>query len=108
MYNFGADKNNVGYDVAAQLGKAKHVGDWQVKYSYTDIQEDAVLGAYSDSDNFGGGTGAKGHALRGKYKAGNNLYIAGNFFFDTLYASKSSNDKEANYERVQLDVIYKV
>ena len=106
-YNFGADNNNFGYDLAAQLGKAKHVGDWQVKYSYTDIQEDAVFGAYSDSDNFGGGTAARGHALRTKYKAGKNTYLAGNFFFNELYESNSNTDKEADYERVQLDVIYK-
>ena len=107
VYNLGADDNNFGYDVAAQLGKAKHVGDWQIKYSYTDIQEDAVLGAYSDSDNFGGGTAAKGHAIRAKYKAGKNLYLAGNFFFNELYESKSSTDVETDYERVQLDMIYK-
>jgi len=106
-YNFGADDNNFGYDLGIQLGKAKHVGDWQVKYSYTDIQEDAVFGAYSDSDNFGGGSGAKGHAIRAKYKMGKNLYLAGNFFFNTLYASKSATGVEADYDRVQLDCIVK-
>jgi len=108
-YNFGADNNNFGYDVAVQLGKVKYVGDLQVKYSYTDIQEDAVVGAYSDSDNFGGGTAAKGHAVRAKYKAGKNLYVAGNFFFNTLEADTSNNktDVESDYERVQLDMIYK-
>jgi hypothetical protein len=107
-YNFAADKNNFGYDIAFQLGKAKNVGDWQVKYSYTDLEEDATLGAYSDSDNFGGGTAAKGHAIRAKYKMGKNLYIAGNFFFNTLYESKSKIDGlEPDYERVQLDAIVK-
>ncbi|HFD14568.1 MAG TPA: hypothetical protein ENJ34_04605 [Epsilonproteobacteria bacterium] len=107
VYNFGADNNNFGYDLGVQLGKAKHVGDWQVKYSYTDLQDDASFGAYSDSDNFGGGTAAKGHAIRAKYKMGKKLYLAGNFFFDKLYASKSATGTEANYERVQLDVIIK-
>ena len=108
VYNFGADDNNFGYDLALQLGKAKNVGDWQVKYSYTDIQEDATLGAYSDSDNFGGGTAASGHAIRAKYKMGKNLYLAGNFFFNELYESKSKVDgMEPNYERVQLDCIVK-
>jgi len=106
-YNFGADDNNFGYDVAVKLGKAKNVGDWQVKYSYTDLQDDAAFGAYSDSDNFGGGTAARGHAIRAKYKMGSNLYLAGNFFFNTLYASKSKTGVEADYERVQLDVIVK-
>ena len=107
VYNFGADDNNFGYDLALQLGKTKHVGDWQIKYSYTDLQDDAAFGAYSDSDNFGGGTAAKGHAIRAKYKMGKNLYLAGNFFFDTLYASKSKTDVEADYKRVQLDLIVK-
>jgi hypothetical protein len=108
VYNFGADENNFGYDIALQLGKAKKVGDWQVKYSYTDLEEDATLGAYSDSDNFGGGTGARGHAIRAKYKMGKNLYLAGNFFFNELYESKSKlKGMEAEYERVQLDVIVK-
>ncbi|MCF6245313.1 MAG: putative porin [Sulfurovum sp.] len=107
-YNFAADDNNFGYDVAFQLGKAENVGDWQVKYSYTDIQEDAVFGAYSDSDNFGGGTAARGHAIRAKYKMASNLYLAGNFFFNELYESKSKvAGMEPKYERVQLDCIVK-
>lgn len=108
-YNFAADDNNFGYDLAFQLGKAKKVGDWQVKYSYTDLEEDATYGAYSDSDNFGGGTAAKGHAIRAKYKAGKNLYLAGNFFFNELYQSKAEPGYvgDPDYERVQLDMIYK-
>jgi hypothetical protein len=107
-YNAAVDDNKLGYDVAVQLGKAKHVGDWQVKYSYTDIEADAVFAVYSDSDNFGGGTAARGHAIRAKYKMGKNLYFAGNFFFNTLYESKSKvDDMKANYERVQLDCIVK-
>ncbi|MCW8821755.1 MAG: putative porin, partial [Sulfurovum sp.] len=104
-YNTAADDNNFGYDLGVQLGKAKNVGDWQVKYSYTDIQEDAVFGAHSDSDNFGGGTAAKGHAIRTKYKFGKNTYLAGTFFFNTLYGSKVGDPADADYERVQLDAI---
>ena len=108
VYNFAADENNFGYDLAMQLGNAKKVNQWAVKYSYTDLEEDATYGAYSDSDNFGGGTAAKGHAIRAKYKAGKNLYLAGNFFFNELYESRSKVDgMEPDYERVQLDMIYK-
>jgi len=109
VYNFAADENNFGYDVAFQLGKAKNVGDWQVKYSYTDLEEDAAFGAYTDSDNFGGGTAASGHAIRAKYRFARNTYLAGNFFFNELYQSKAKNSfvGEPNYERVQLDAIIK-
>ncbi|BAF73215.1 putative porin [Sulfurovum sp. NBC37-1] len=106
-YNVAADDKNIGYDLAFQLGKAKNIGDWQVKYSYTYLEDDSAYGAYTDSDNFGGGTAAKGSAIRAKYKMGKNLYLAGNFFFDTLFASKSKTGEEADYERVQLDAIIK-
>jgi hypothetical protein len=107
VYNFGADEDNFGYDLALQLGKAKNVGDWQVKYSYTMLESEAAFGAYTDSDNFGGGTAAKGHAIRAKYKMYDNVYLAGNFFFNTLDASKSKTGVEADYDRVQLDAIIK-
>lgn len=106
-YNTAASDNNFGYDLAFQLGKAEKIGDWQVKYSYTDIQEDAVFGAHCDSDNFGGGSASKGHAIRTKYKFAKNVDLAGSFFFNTLYASKSATGVEADYERVQLDCIIK-
>jgi len=107
VYNVAAEDNNFGYDIGIQLGHTKKAGDWKIKYSYTDIQEDAVFAAHSDSDNFGGGSAAKGHALRTKYKMAKNLELAGSFFFNTLYASKSKTDIEANYNRVQLDAIMK-
>jgi len=105
-YNMAADDDNIGYDFAVKVGKAKKVGDWQVKYSYTYSPEDAVLGDHSDSDNFGGGVAAKGHAIRTKYKFGKNTYIAGTFFYNTLSEHKTSK-QEADYERVQLDAILK-
>ncbi len=106
-YNAAASDKNFGYDLAVQLGKAKHVHDWQLKYSYTDLQADAVVGAHSDSDNFGGGTAAKGHAIRAKYKFGKNTYLAATLFYNTLYAGKKDGKPEADYERVQLDAIIK-
>lgn len=108
VWNTATSKNNLGCDLALQVGKAKKVGDWQVKYSYTNLQEDAAFGAYTDSDNFGGGTAARGHAVRAKYKMGEKLYFGGNFFFDKLYESKSKVEgMEPDYRRVQLDVIVK-
>jgi len=106
-YNTAATEKNFGYDVAFQVGKAKKVHDWQLKYSYTDLQEDATLGAHSDSDNMGGGTAAKGHAIRTKYKFGKNTYLAATMFYNTRYASKDAKAEGTDYERVQLDAIIK-
>ena len=107
VYNTAASDNNFGYDLAVKVGTAKEVGDLQLKYSYTDLQADATLGAHSDSDNFGGGTAAKGHAIRTKYKFGKNTYLAGTWFYNTRYASKDAKAGDTDYERVQLDAIIK-
>jgi len=106
-YNSAASSKNFGYDVAVKIGKAKKVHDWQLKYSYTYLEADAVVGAHSDSDNFGGGTAAKGHAIRAKYKFGKRTYLAATLFYNTLFAGKTDGKPEADYERVQLDVIIK-
>ncbi len=107
VYNTAASDKNFGYDVAFKVGKAKEIGDLQLKYSYTDLQEDATLGAHSDSDNFGGGTAAKGHAIRTKYKFGKNTYLAASWFFSERYASKDAKTGDTDYSRVQLDAIIK-
>jgi len=106
-YNSAASDKNFGYDLALKIGKTKQVHDWQIKYSYTYLEADAVLGAHSDSDNFGGGTAAKGHAIRGKYKFGKRTYLAATLFYNTLFADKADGKPEADYERVQLDAIIK-
>lgn len=95
-YNTAVNKDNFGYDFGVEYSW----NDLKVKYSYTDIQADAVFGAHSDSDNFGGGSGSKGHAIRTKYAVNKNLDLASSFFYNTLY-------NEADYERVQLDCIIK-
>jgi len=84
-YNSAASDKNFGYDLAVKIGKAKKVHD----------------------DNFGGGTAAKGHAIRAKYKFGKNTYLAATLFYNTLYAGKKDAKPEADYERVQLDAIIK-
>ena len=105
-HNAAASKDNTGYDLAVKVGSAKKLHGLQVKYSYTYSPEDAVLGDHSDSDNFGGGTAAEGHAIRTKYKFGKNTYLAGTFFYNTLSEHKTGRE-EGNYERVQLDAIIK-
>ncbi|MEO1938325.1 MAG: putative porin [Sulfurimonas sp.] len=106
-YNTAASDKNFGCDVAVKIGKAKKVHDWQIKYSYTYLEADTVVGAHSDSDNFGGGTAAKGHAIRAKYKFGKRTYLAATLFYNTLFAGKKDGKPEADYERVQLDAIIK-
>jgi len=106
-YNAAADDDNFAYEIGLQLGATKKVGDWQLGYAYMDIQEDAVFGAHNGSDSGNGGTAAKGHTIKAKYKLSEHLELGGQFFSNTLYASKSATQTEADYKRAQLDLILK-
>ncbi len=99
--NFGASNDNVGYDVSAQLGSAKEVGDWQAGATYRDVEKDAVFGAHNDSDFSGGGTDSKGYYFKAKYKFAKNVDVAGWWNWSKL------GDSERDYHRTQLDVILK-
>lgn len=106
-YNTAADDDNVAYDISMQLGDTKNVHDWKVGYTYRDIGKDAVFAAHNDSDFIAGGTDGKGHIITAKYKMANNVDLGGHFQWATLNDSKSSTGVEADYHRVQLDVILK-
>jgi hypothetical protein len=65
--NSDADDFDTGYQVGAQLGKAKKKGSWQVKTYYQDLEADATVGLLTNSDFGGGGTDGKGVFVSGGY-----------------------------------------
>lgn len=103
-YNTQASDDNFGYDVSAQLGDAKEVGQWQVGATYRDVEKDAVYGAHNDSDFSGGGTDNKGYFFKAKYKFAKNVEIAGWWNWSD---TKISTGNTVEYYRHQLDIILK-
>jgi len=106
-YNAAADEDNFGYDISMQLGKVKKLNDWQVGYTYRDVQKDAVFGAHNDSDFIAGGTDGKGHIITTRYRFANNVDLGGHFQWATLNEGKTATGLESDYHRVQLDVSLK-
>ena len=101
-------KNNVaptsqdsGWLAGLKLNKAKKAGSWELSYDYRDLEADAVLGVFSDSDFIGGGTGGKGHKFGAKYQIADNLQGALTYFLSEIDA----DDKD--YDRFQADLIFK-
>lgn len=101
VYNTQASKDNFGYDIGAQLGSAKKVGQWQVAAGYRDVEKDAVFAAHSDSDFGGGGTDSKGYFFKAKHHFAKNVYVAGWWHWSKL------GDTNVDYHRSQLDLILK-
>jgi hypothetical protein len=66
-------------------------------YNYRDLEADAVVGAFSDSDFIGGGTDGKGHMFTAGYA------ISKNFTTGITYFSNEKGQQETDYDRLQID-----
>ncbi len=86
--------------IGAALNKAKDPGSWQARYNYREVNADAVLGVFSDSDFIGGGTGGKGHEFGFDYQLTKRLRAGLTYF---LNERGDDND----YRRLQADLIFK-
>ncbi len=92
---------DTGWLVGGKIGKCKDPGSWELSYDYRDLEADAVLGAFNDSDFIGGGTNGKGHCFGGKYQLAKNVQANLTYFLD-----EKGNDNH-NYDRLMLDLLFK-
>lgn len=115
-YNTAVGDENFGYDFSFLWGSAKKNNlDWQLGYTYRDVQTDAVYGAHNDSDFIGGGTDGKGHIFTGKMKLNPNLYTAFHYQISDNYkqldqgseVQQVSQKENSDYTRLMVDLILK-
>ena len=103
VYNFQASNDNFGYDLSIGYGKIKKDFDWQIGYTYRDIQKDATFGAHNDSDFANGGTDNNGHMITGKLRLQKNLFLAINY----QYTDRKVSEGGLHYDRLMSDLIFK-
>ncbi|MBN1360880.1 MAG: putative porin [Sedimentisphaerales bacterium] len=94
---------DTGWLVGTTINKAKDPGSWQFSYDYRDLEADAVVGAFTDSDFIGGGTGGQGHRFAFAYQVAKNVQAALTYFLDTIDRSGPDLD----YSRLQADLVLK-
>jgi hypothetical protein len=94
---------NQGYLAGLTVGKAKKPKTWEVGYRYAELEKDAVVGAFTDSDRWGGGTDGKGHRVHGRYQIAKNLQVGVTYFMDDKKVSDAA--KTGDYKRMQADLV---
>jgi hypothetical protein len=100
-HNTAADSGkDTGWLVGCQLGKAKKPGSWQIAYNYRSLEDDAVVGALTDSDFNGGGTGGEGHVIGCAYQVNKAAQIACTYILSNDVDDSGGDD---SYRRLQLD-----
>jgi hypothetical protein len=94
---------NEGHLYGVTVGKARNPRTWEVGYSFAELQRDATVGMFTDSDRWGGGTDGKGHKFYAKYQIVKNFQLGVTYFRDEKKLSDPGNEKD--YERLQVDLL---
>jgi hypothetical protein len=98
-----ATSQDTGWLLGATINKAKDPGSWQFGYDYRDLEADAVVGAFTDSDFIGGGTGGQGHHFAFVYQVAKHVQAGMSYFLDTI----DQTGPDLDYSRVQADLVLK-
>lgn len=100
VQNNEVSEEDTGYAFGAKLGSAKDKGQTEFSWTYQDIEADAVVGTFNDSDFGGGGTDSSGHILKAKYAVSKQIALSGTFFINEVDRFQGI---EHDYNRFQLD-----
>jgi hypothetical protein len=94
---------DTGWLVGTTYNKASTPGTWEIGYEYRELERDAVLAAFTDSDFINGGTYGKGHKFSFKYALAKNVAAGATYFLNQRDAD-SDGKRDDTYRRLQLDV----
>ena len=64
-----------------------------------------MIGAFTDSDSFGGGTDGEGHRVQGKYQVTDNVQLGATFFVSD---KGISGPDEIDFNRLFIDLVASV
>lgn len=90
-------------DTAWLTGAKTKVGDFSFDYNYRDVQRNAVVGAFTDSDFVNGYTASRGHKFKVAYDIDKNFALGATYFMARSDAASGSR-KDADIDTLQLDL----
>ena len=91
-------------DTAWLLGVKTKLGKFGLDYNYRDVQRDAVIGAFTDSDFANGYTGSRGHKFKVGYEIDKNFSVGAAYLMATSdTAAKDRHDADIDTLQVDLE-----
>ncbi|HNP37701.1 MAG TPA: putative porin [Woeseiaceae bacterium] len=102
--NHSVTRQGTAYAAGMKVGKAAKPGMAELAWTWQDIEADAVIGAFNDSDFGGGGTDASGHIIELNYFLRDHIWLAATLMLNKVDAFQRT---ERDYRRLQLDIEFK-
>ncbi|MBN2021045.1 MAG: putative porin [Sedimentisphaerales bacterium] len=91
-----------GWLIGLTFNKLKDPGSWRLGYNYRDLDSDAVVGQFNESDFIGGGTDGKGHRFNFAYQLAKNFEAGLTYFLN-----ERKDDDKNDYRRFEADLVFK-
>lgn len=104
VQNTEVSQFDTAYAFGVKLGKASAPGTWDAAWIYQDIESDAMIATFTDSDFGGGGTDVKGHLFKASYSVAKNWTAALTYFLNEFGENAGA---KTDYQRVQADLQFK-
>lgn len=98
------DESTDGEDTAWLAGVKTKVFGFGIDYNYRDVQRNAVVGAFTDSDFANGTTGSRGHKLKVGYEIDKNFSVGATYFLADADHITNAGRTDADAKTLQLDV----
>jgi hypothetical protein len=95
---------DTGWLLGAKLNKAKDPGSWEFSYDYRELDADAVVGGFAESDFFESTTNSKGHKFAVKYQLAKN-FQSGLAYYHVQDTSNRTRDLDSR--RLLADLVLK-
>jgi hypothetical protein len=103
VVNGEAAEADTGFALGASLGEVAKQGDWRIGYIYQNLEADAVVGTFTDSDWAGGGTDGKGHVVEFNYGFRDRLVFGLRYYLNQRGADAGN---EHDFNRLMADVVF--
>lgn len=100
VHNAATDSDQ---DDAWLVGFKSKLDAFSLDYNYRDVQRNAVVGAFTDSDFANGTTGSRGHKVKLGYEIDKNFGVGVTYYL-TKADYATTPQKDANTNTLQLDV----
>lgn len=102
--NTEAGEFDTGYAIGLRYGRARGPRSWEFGYAYEDIEADAVLATFTDSDFGGGGTDSRGHVFDVAYAFADRWSFGLKYFLNERGADEGA---QRDYNRLQADLSFR-
>jgi hypothetical protein len=94
---------DTGWLIGAKFNKAEEPGSWEFNYDYRELDADAVVGGFTESDFLGGLTNSRGHKFGLKYQLSKHLQSGLNYY----HLEETSSASDLDHIKLLADLVLK-